>query len=54
MGLETIDQFDTLHAAAAERAGALDELYLTGSDFDQMSPKGNRQTAQLIAAALGK
>jgi hypothetical protein len=54
MGLETIDQFDTLHAAAADRAGALDELYLTGSDFDQMSPKGNRQTAQLIAAALGK
>ena len=54
MGLETIDQFDTLHAAAADRAGALDELYLTESPFEQMSPKGNRQTAQLIAAAFGK
>lgn len=54
MGLEVIDQFTTLRAAAVESPGALDDLYLSTSDFGQMSSKGNRATAELLAGALGK
>ena len=54
MGLATIDQFDALRPAVVERPAILNELYLTASDYGQMSSKGNRATAELIAAALAK
>jgi hypothetical protein len=54
MGLEVVDQFGALRAAAAETPGALDDLYLQTPGFGQMTPKGNRETAELLARALGK
>ena len=54
MGLEVIDQFTALRAAAVESPGALDGLYLSTPGFGQMSPKGNQLTAELLAGALGK
>jgi hypothetical protein len=53
-GLEVIDQLDALRAAAAESPTALDELYVQTSGFGQMSSKGNRATADLLAGILGK
>jgi hypothetical protein len=53
-GLEAIDQLDPLRTAIAQSAADLDELYLQTSGFGQMSPKGNRATADLLAGALGK
>ena len=54
MGLETIDQFDALRPAVIERPAIINELYLPASDYGQMSSKGNRATAELVAAALAK
>jgi hypothetical protein len=54
MGLETLDQFAALRAAAAGSPKALNELYLQSPGYGQMSPKGNRATAQLLAEALAK
>jgi hypothetical protein len=54
MGLEVIDQLPTLRAAAVESPAVLDALYLPESGLGQMSPGGNRATAELLAGALGK
>jgi hypothetical protein len=54
LGLEVVDQLDALRAAAAERPGALDELYLRTPGYGQMTSRGNWATAQLLAGVLGK
>jgi hypothetical protein len=53
-GLETIDQFVSLRPKIVERPGLIEELYLTASDYGQMSSKGNRATAELLAAELSR
>lgn len=56
-GLEVVDQFNALRALAAADPGALADLYLPadrGEGFGQMTSKGNRYTAELLAEALGK
>jgi hypothetical protein len=53
-GLEVIDQLEALRTAVAQGIADLDELYLQTSGFGQMSPKGNRATADLLAGTLGK
>jgi hypothetical protein len=54
LGMDVIDQIDALRAAVAESSGALNDLYLQSPGFGQMTPKGNRATAQLLAGALTK
>jgi hypothetical protein len=51
-GVEMVDQLKALRAAAAANPAALDELYRTDDGSVQMSPEGNRRTAELIARAL--
>jgi hypothetical protein len=53
MGLEVVDQLGTLRALVAENPAALDALYLQNSGYGQMSPNGNRETAELLARSLG-
>jgi hypothetical protein len=53
LGLEVIDQLGALRAAAAQSSEALNELYLQSPGYGQMTSKGNRMTAQLLATALG-
>jgi hypothetical protein len=52
-GIEVVDHFEALRATAAANADALGELYLEGDEVP-MSPKGNRQAAELLARALDK
>jgi hypothetical protein len=47
--VEVVDQFGALRAIAAANPEALRELYLKGG---RMSPKGNRQGAELLASAI--
>jgi hypothetical protein len=54
MGLDVVDQFDALRAAAAASPATLDDLYLQSPGYGQMTRIGNRRTAELIAGALGK
>jgi len=49
-GIEVIDQFDALRAAAVANPKALQEFYRRGA----MSPKGNRHAAELLARAINK
>ncbi len=49
-GIEVVDQFAALHAVAVADPAALRELYLKG----HMSPKGNRQAAEVLARAIDK
>ena len=54
LGVDVIDQINTLRAAATESPGALNDFYLQSPGYGQMTPKGNRATAQLLAGALSK
>ena len=54
LGIEVVDQLVGLRAIAAGGPGGLGDLYLKASDFGQMSPKGNRRTAEQLASALAK
>jgi hypothetical protein len=54
LGIEVVDQFEGLRSHAAADPGGVNELYLEASDFGQMSPKGNRRTAEQLARALAK
>jgi hypothetical protein len=52
-GVEIVDQLPALRAVAAADRDTLDRLYLEDGD-GQMSPEGNRRTAELLAGALRK
>jgi hypothetical protein len=54
MGMEVVDQLPALRAKVAAAPGILDELYLQSDGYGQMTAKGNRSTAELVAAALDK
>jgi hypothetical protein len=54
LGIEVVDQFEGLRSHAAADPGGVNELYLEASDFGQMSPGGNRHTAEQLARALAK
>jgi hypothetical protein len=54
IGLQVVDQFGALRTAAADSPASLDDLYLQSPGFGQMTPKGNRAAAELLATALAK
>jgi hypothetical protein len=54
LGIDVVDQFEGLRSLAAADPGGLGDLYLEASDFGQMSPSGNRHTAEQLARALAK
>jgi hypothetical protein len=53
-GIEVIDQFESLRSLAIANPGALDDLYLKGEGYGQMSSTGNWHAADLVARALNK
>jgi hypothetical protein len=54
LGIEVVDQLEELRAIAAAEPGGLGTLYFEATDFGQMSPKGNRHTAEQLARVLAK
>jgi hypothetical protein len=54
LGVEVIDQFQTLRGLAIANPGALNDLYLNGEGYGQMSPIGNWHAADLVARALNR
>jgi hypothetical protein len=54
MGLEVVDQFETLRSLAIANPGALNDLYLEGDGYGQMTSTGNWHGADLVARALNK
>ena len=53
-GIEVADQFETLRSFAVANPGALDDLYLEGDGFGQMTSTGNWHAADLVARALNR
>jgi hypothetical protein len=55
VGIEVVDQFDTLRAIAMADRDALRDLYVKeGDGYGHMSSKGNQHAAALLARALNK
>jgi hypothetical protein len=54
LGVEVIDQFQPLRSLAIANPGAVNDLYLEGDGYGQMTSTGNWHAADLIARALNK
>jgi hypothetical protein len=54
VGIEVIDQFQTLRSLAIANPGALNDLYFPGEGYGQMTALGNWHAADLIARALNE
>jgi hypothetical protein len=53
-GIEVIDQFEALRSLAIANPGALNDLYLQGDGYGQMTSAGNWHAADLVARALNR
>jgi hypothetical protein len=53
-GIEVIDQFDVLRSLTVANPGALNDLYLQGDGYGQMTSIGNWHAADLVARALNE
>jgi hypothetical protein len=53
-GIEVADQFKALRSLAISNPGALDDLYLEGDDYGQLTSTGNWHAADLVARALNR
>ena len=53
-GIEVIDQFEALRSVTVANPGALNDLYLPGDGYGQMTSTGNWHAADLVARALNK
>ena len=53
-GIEVADQFEPLRSLAVANPGALDDLYLDGDGYGQMTSTGNWHAADLVARALNR
>jgi hypothetical protein len=54
LGVQVVDQFQSLRSLAIANPGALNDLYLQGDGYGQMTSAGNWHVADLVARALNK